>query len=357
MNFGIIGTGNGARDFIIGLSFVPGAKVVAVGSRSLERSQAFAQALGIGKAHGSYADLVADPQVQIVYIATQHDSHRADCLLALNAGKHVICEKPFALNATEAEEIFSLAKAKNLFCMEAMWMRFMPLILQAKAWVNEGRIGKVTHLRADFGYIADNGPKSRFFDAKAGGGALLDRGVYLLSLAQLVLGNPSGVQGSAHMERGVDAQSSYLLTYPSGATAALHASLIAQTTNEAIIYGEKGNILISAPLYRPHKLSIRYTSGGSALPDAARAIGAKEKIMANSLVKQLFFRVATPLKSVLGGGKTTLQPWAGNGYNYEAAEAMRCIQAGKTESPLMPHRDTLEVMRVADMLREKWIKA
>jgi predicted dehydrogenase len=351
MNFGIIGTGNGARDFIIGLSFVPGARVAAVGSRSHERAQAFAQALGIPKAHGTYEALVNENDVQIVYIATQHDSHKADCLLALHAGKHVICEKPFALNANEAEEIFAVAKAKNLFCMEAMWMRFMPLILQAKAWVDEGRIGKVTHLRADFGYIADHGPKSRFYDAKAGGGALLDRGVYLLSLAQLILGNPTKVQASAKMDRGVDAHSSYLLNYPSGATAALHASLIAQTTNEAVIFGDKGNIVISTPLYRPHEIRIVQTSGGSALPDAARGLGAKEKIMANSLVKQFFFRVATPLKSVLGGGQKTLQPWQGNGYNYEAAEAIRCITAGKYESPLMPQRDTIDVLRVADAIR------
>jgi predicted dehydrogenase len=352
MNFGIIGTGNGARDFIIGLTHVPGAQAVAVGSRSHERAQAFASALGIGAAHGSYEALVNDPKVQVVYIATQHDSHRADCLLALNAGKHVICEKPFALNAAEAEEVFALARSKNLFCMEAMWMRFMPLILQAKQWVDEGRIGKVYNLRSDFGYIADSGPKSRFYDPKAGGGALLDRGVYLLSLAQLILGNPTSVQGNAQLVRGVDAHSTYLLGYTNGASAMLHATLVAQTTNEAVIYGEKGNIVISAPLYRPHLIKILPTAGGEALPDAARGFGGKEKIMQTGLVKQIFFRVQGPLKSLIGSGKKLMQPWEGNGYNYEAAEAVNCIKAGKIESPLMAHTDTIEVLKVADRLRQ-----
>jgi predicted dehydrogenase len=354
MNFGIIGTGNGARDFIIGLHYAPGARAVAVGSRSESRAKAFASALGVAAAHGSYEALVNDPNVQIVYIGTQHDSHRADCLLALHAGKHVICEKPFALNATEAEEVFALAKSKGLFCMEAMWMRFMPMILEAQAWIAEGRIGKVTHLRADFGYIADAGPKSRFYDAKAGGGALLDRGVYLLSLAQLIMGNPSKVQGMAHQDRGVDAHSTYLLNYASGASAMLHASLVSQTTNEAVIYGEKGNITITAPLYRPFQISLQATSGGQALPDAARGFGGKEKLMHNGLVKQLFLRVATPLKNALRGGHKKVSPWQGNGYNYEAAEAIRCIKAGLQESPLMRHADTLAVMQTADQLRKSW---
>jgi predicted dehydrogenase len=354
MNFGIIGTGNGARDFIIGLSHVSGAQAVAVGSRSKERAQAFATALNIKAAHGTYEALVNDPNVQIVYIATQHDSHRADCLLALQAGKHVICEKPFALNAVEAEEVFEVARVKKLFCMEAMWMRFMPLILHAKQWIDEGKIGKVHSLRADFGYIADNGPKSRFYDPKAGGGALLDRGVYLLSLAQLILGNPTTVQGNARMERGVDAHSTYLLGYTNGASAMLHATLVAQTTNEAVIYGEKGNIVIAAPLYRPHLIKIQGTGGGNALPDAARGYGGKEKIMQNGFVKQLFFRVQGPLKSLMGGGKKVMQPWEGNGYNYEAAEAVNCIRAGKTESTMMAHADTLEVLKVADKLRQSW---
>jgi predicted dehydrogenase len=153
------------------------------------------------------------------------------------------------------------------------------------------------------------------------------------------------------LERGVDAHTTALLSYAGGATAALHATLVAQTTNEAVIYGEKGNITITAPLYRPHQIKLQATSGGAALPDAARSFGGKEKLMQHGLVKQLFFKLALPLKSVIGGGgyKVT-QPWQGNGYNYEAAEAVRCIKAGLIESPLMPHQDTIAVMRVADAL-------
>jgi predicted dehydrogenase len=354
MNFGIIGTGNGARDFIIGLNHVPQAKAVAVGSRSESRAKTFANALGIPAAHGTYTGLVNDPSVQIVYIATQHDSHYADCMLALNAGKHVLCEKPFALNAAQAKEIFDLAKSKSLFCMEAMWMRFMPLVLEAKAWVDQGKIGKVQALRADFGYIADTGPQSRFYDAKAGGGALLDRGVYLLSLAQLILGNPTMVQGSAQIVRGVDAHSTYLLNYANGASAMLHASLVAQTSNEAVIYGEKGTITIQSPFYRPHLLSISPSAGGQALPDAARGLGSKEKLMQTGLVKQLFFRLQKPMKNLLGKEKTSLKPWEGNGYNYEAAETVRCIANKAVESPLLSHADTIAVLEVADTLRQNW---
>ena len=350
MNFGIIGTGNGARDFIIGLNHVQGAKAVAVGSRSESRAKSFAQALGIPNAHGTYEALVNDDAVQVVYIATQHDSHYADCVLALQAGKHVLCEKPFALNANEASEIFALAKSKGLFCMEAMWMRFMPLVLEAKAWIDAGRIGKVHSLRADFGYIADAGPQSRFYDPKAGGGALLDRGVYLLSLAQLILGNPTKVQGQAQMIRGVDAHSSYLLGFANGESASLHASLVSQTSNEAVIFGEKGIITIQAPFYRPHQLSFQATSGGQVLPDAARGIGAKEKLMQTGVAKQLFFR----LKNAIGKPKTQLKPWSGNGYNYEAAETVRCIEAKLLESPLMPHADTIQVMKIADLLRSQF---
>jgi predicted dehydrogenase len=354
-NWGIIGTGNGARDFTIGLKSLPNAKAVAVGSRTPARAQEFAQAMGISASHGTYEALVNDPEVQMVYIATPHHSHFADCMLALKAGKPVLCEKPFAMNADEARQIFKYAKENKLFCMEAMWMRFMPLVLQAKKWIDEDRIGQPLSVVADFGYVAPQAGDNRFFNPSFGGGALLDRGVYLLSLAQMILGKPHRIAANAKMSvSGVDAHSAYFLQYASGASAQLQASLIAQASNQAVIMGEKGTIIIHEPFYRPHKVSISLHPNPPMANATVRPLGFGEKVKQNTLVKQVFFRIGSGLKQVLRPPKNILQPWESNGYQYEAAEVMRCLALGLIESPMMPVQDSIEVLEVADEIRKIW---
>ena len=220
IRWGILGTGWMARHFASGLQFLPEAKLLAVGSRSLGRAQEFARQFNLPFAHGDHAALANNSEVDVVYIATPNNKHKEDCFLCLNAGKAILCEKPFAINATESREIIALARQKGLFCMEAMWMRFMPLGQKVKELVEQGTIGDICMMSADFGYPVEFSPENRFFNPQLGGGALLDRGVYGLSLAFQLLGAPSGIASQASIGKsGVDEQMATILSYPQGALA------------------------------------------------------------------------------------------------------------------------------------------
>jgi predicted dehydrogenase len=314
VRWGILGAGNIAGSFAEGLQVLPDAALVAVGSRSQEKAAAFAARFGGGaRAHGSYEELASDPDVDAVYVATPHTFHLEHTLLALAHGKAVLCEKPFALNLGEAEVMVAEARARHLFLMEAMWTRLLPHVERAVTMAQEGALGEVRQLTADFGFRAAFDPRSRLFDPALGGGGLLDVGVYPLWLAQAVFGEPEEVAAFARLgETGVDEEISVLLRYPGGQTAALQAANRLQTPHEATIIGTEGYLRLLPSWWRPSHL--------------------------------VFHRP--------GRDPERLEvPSEGNGYNYEAAEVGRCLRAGRLESDRLPLASTLSVMRTMDRIR------
>jgi predicted dehydrogenase len=316
VRWGILGTGSIARQFVRGLTSLPQAEMLAVGSRSRASAQEFADKRNVPRRYASYDDLTSDPDVDVVYIATPHPFHAENATLCLEAGKAVLCEKPFCVNAAEAERVVELAREKGLFIMEGMWTRFFPLMEEVRRLVAEGAIGEVRMLNVDFGFRADPDPASRLFDQRLGGGALLDVGVYCVSFASMVLGRPSGFVGLQHLgETGVDEQASVVLEHEGGRLANLSIGIRTTTPQEATIMGTEAFVRIHAPWWRPTSMTIS--------------------------------RPGTE-------DETVRVPVSGNGFNYEAAEVMRCLEAGKTESDVMPLDETISVMRTMDRIRAAW---
>jgi len=314
--WGIMGTGGIAKAFAEALKQSNDAKLLAIGSRTKQSAEDFGVALGIPRRYGSYEEIAADPDIDIMYIATPHPFHKNNTLLSLQAGKAVLCEKPFAINAQEADEMIRYARDKHLFLMEAMWSRFFPLMFEMKKILEEGIIGIPQILTADFGIHPRYDPKGRFFNLALGGGALLDVGVYLVSLASMILGVPSKINSFASFSKtGVDEQSAIILSYPDGQMAILHASLLARTPREATIVGSDGQLRIHSPCWFPNSMSIKGTKKG------------------NKLVEL---------------------PYEGTGYHYEAEEAMRNIRSNKLESDIMPLDETLQIMQTLDDIRTQW---
>ena len=356
IRWGIVGTGGIARGFADGLKALPDATLQAVASRTLDKAERFARGVGAVRGHGSYAALYADPEIDAVYIATPHHRHKDDCLQCLEAGKPVLCEKPFTVNAAEAREVAAKAREKDVFCMEAMWMRFMPLVQEAKRQVTSGALGEVRLLLADFAYPVAYDPKGRFFDPAKGGGALLDRGVYCLSLAYYLFGPPAQIVSQAgRAATGVDEQSAYTLSYPDGKLAVLYSGLRVRSTNTATIVGTQGRLTLTEPFIAPSHLRLlsyeepapESESGGG---NAGGGIAARLK--QNPLAVALY-RAA---KKATGGGEGVITlPVTGNGYNYEAAEVMRCLREGKIESQIMPLDETIQIMETMDKLRSEWV--
>ncbi len=353
IRWGILGTGTVARDVAQSFAYVADAELAAVGSRSIDTARAFASRFGIPKAYGSYDELLADDDIDVVYIATPHDRHRDDCLKCFDAGKAVLCEKPFTLNAAQALEVVSAAREKNLFCMEAMWMRFVPLVRKVRELVEAGEIGHVQMIRADFGYPTWYDPENRFFSLNRGGGSLMDRGIYTLSLARFILGDHENMKSSATIgPTGVDHQSACLLEYPNGAIADLSSTLTTYGTNEAVIMGTRGQIRIHDPFYRPSRISLSQFEEPCAPTASLDGGGFKQKLKDNPLVSKLH-RMATPLLDLLRGGAIS-QPFPGNGYQFEIEEVTQCLQQGETESSIMPLDDTLAIMETMDEMRASW---
>ena len=356
--WGIFGTGFIAGEFARGLKALPKAQLLGISSRNPANAQTFAQIFQVPKVYDSYEQLVKDPAIDVVYIATPNHTHKDLCLLCLQAGKPVLCEKPFALNAQEAREIIDVARRQQLFCMEAMWMRFMPLINKVKQLIEDGVIGEVKMLTAEFGYPIAYDPKSRFFQPQYGGGALLDRGVYGLSLAYYLFGKPSAITSQAiFAPSGIDEQSSMLLNYDSGKLAILSQSLSTYSSNQAIIMGTTGKIIIHQLFIKPEKISvIKFARLTQSYPSGIVAPSFKQKLMAtvkqNPLVRRLYIR----LSGLIQADKVTdiVQILEGNGYNYEAIEVMNCLQTGKLESVTMPLDETLAIMETVEQIMSQW---
>ncbi len=317
LRWGIMGTGTIAHKMVEGLLALPDAEVEAVGSRSQATADAFAEEYGIPRRHASYEALAADPEVDVVYIASPHSCHRDNTLLALRGGKHVLCEKPFAINRREAEEMAAEARARGLFLMEAMWTRFLPAMCHTRRWLAEGQIGAPRIVYADFGFQEAYDPASRLFDPAFGGGALLDVGVYAVSFAAMVFGSaPNRITGLADLcENGADGVNAAVLGYPGGGLAVLSSAVLAETPQEARIIGPRGSILVPSPFW---------------CSDRAR-LTTPEMVMEEVDVS-----------------------CEGNGYTHQAREVMEGIRAGRTESDIMPLDETLEIMGTLDALRALW---
>ncbi len=234
IRWGILGTGGIARKFATGLQALDDAALVAVGSRSAETADRFADQFGAPRRHASYAALAADPEVDAIYVATPHSLHQENSLLCLEAGKPVLVEKPFTINAQEARALIDAARARRVFLMEAMWTRYIPLMVEVRRLLAEGAIGEVRMVAADFGYRTRYDPASRAFDPALGGGGLLDVGVYPISLASMIFGNAARIASLAHLgETGVDEQSAFLLGYEEGQLAVLYTAVRTTTPQEA----------------------------------------------------------------------------------------------------------------------------
>ncbi|MGB2571962.1 Gfo/Idh/MocA family protein [Micromonospora citrea] len=313
--WGILATGHIAGRFAEDLRLVPGAELVAVGSRTPESAERFAARHGAARWYGSWTELAADEQVDVIYVATPHAAHYEATRVCLDAGRAVLVEKPFTLDLPTSAELVETARARGVFLMEAMWMRTNPLILRLTQLVAEGAIGEVTGVRADFGAAGPFPPEHRMRARALGGGALLDLGVYPVSLAHLLLGVPQHVHAWAKLgPEGVDENTGIVLGYDSGAVATLSCGMVGATPLTASITGTTGRIDLPEPFFRP----------GSAVLHRA---GAEPETFTDELV--------------------------GGGYQYEAAEVQRCLAAGLTESPLVPHSATLEVMALLDGIRQR----
>ncbi|MEL6496603.1 MAG: Gfo/Idh/MocA family oxidoreductase [Cyanobacteria bacterium J06623_7] len=357
IRWGIIGTGFIAGEFARGLSFVPDAQLLGVASRTAAKAKTFSQVFQVPRFYESAAELAQDADIDVVYIGTPNYTHRDLSLLCLEAGKPIVCEKPFAINALEAQEVIELARRQQLFCMEAMWMRFMPLIQQVKQAIAQGDLGQIKMLTANFGYVVNGNSSSHFNTLERGGGVLLDRGIYGLSLAYYLLGEPLTIQSQANLlPTGVDEQSAMLLNYADGALALLSQSLSTETINQATIAGSKGRITIEELFIMPEKIAVSSfpETTETAFPSPLIPLSAKQKLVRkikqNPLVRRTYISLAGLLKSP----SITIHPLKGNGYNYEAAEVVRCLQAGKLESEIMPLDETLKIMQAMDLIRSQW---
>ncbi|EFG65367.1 Gfo/Idh/MocA family protein [Streptomyces sp. SPB074] len=316
VRWGVLATGGIAATFAADLLTVPGAELVAVGSRTPEAARAFAERFTIPRAHGSWAALAADEEVDVVYVATPHSAHVEAARLCLEAGRGVLCEKPMALGARQAAGLVDLARTRDVFLMEAMWTYVNPLVRRLKLLVEEGAIGEVVSVEADFSVDGPFPADHRMVDPAQGGGALLDLGVYPVAFAQLLLGEPDGVRASAKLSaRGVDLQTGMLLDWANGAHALLRCGLLGAGPTRATVVGSAGRVEIAGDFFHPAAF-VLHRRGAEPVTYTAREEG------------------------------------GGEGYVPEAVEVTRCLREGLTESPLVPLEGTLAVLRTLDRVRE-----
>lgn len=308
IRWGIAGTGSMAKAFIPDFAHVPDAEVVAIGSRTAARAAEFAAQQGVPGAH-TYRDLL-DSDVDVVYVATPHPQHHALALAAIEAGKAVLVEKAFTATLAGAREVVHAARTRGVFCMEAMWTRLQPAAVRARELIAAGEIGDVFMVQADLGAFRTYDPTSRLFDPALGGGATLDLGVYVISVAQHFLGTPDRVTASGtRYPNGTDASVAIHLGYDDGRAASLVCSLASETGGRAIVMGTGGSIELAPRFHHPTMLVVRRNGRPAEEFDL---------------------------------------PASGRGYAHEIAEVGRCLDAGLLESPVMSLDDTLGVQWVME---------
>ena len=315
MNVGILGAGRIAGTLAQTMAGMKTVKLYAVGARSLERAQAFAKEYKAEKAYGSYEELVSDPAVDLVYIATPHSHHAEHAELCINHGKPVLCEKAFTMNASQAEKIIELSRSKGVFLTEAIWTRYMPSRKIINDVINSGIIGKIRVLTANLSYTMTQ--KERIVEPALAGGALLDVGVYTLNFAAMHFGTDiERIESSVQMtDKGVDGLESITIFYRDGKMAVLNAGIYTRSDRKGIFYGEKGYIIVEN-INNPQSISV--------FDDSDRLI------------------------------KKIEVPPQITGYEYELLECEKCLAEGKTESDSMPLADSLYMMKQMDGLRKDW---
>jgi predicted dehydrogenase len=317
VRFGILGTGGIAAAFVTDMWAVPGAHVAAVGSRSAHSAERFGEVYQVPRRHSSYQDLVEDDEVDVVYVATPHPWHAENALAAIAQGKHVLVEKPFTMNADEARGVVTAAREKGVFCMEAMWTRFLPHTVKIRELVADGAVGDVRTAVVDHGQYFAPDPTHRLFAPELGGGALLDLGVYVVSWAQMLLGTPISVTSASDPAfTGVDGQTSAILRYPDGVHAVVTCTLWAATARRAWVSGTEGTIDVHPVFYAPTTFTLQR-------------------------------RGADPERFNLEPGLDG----PGKGLRFEALEVVRCVTTGLTESPRMTLDETVSIMQTLDAIR------
>ena len=320
----ILGPGRIAQSFAKDLSLVPDAELAAVGSRSQERAAAFAEEYGAATAYGSYEELLADDSVDAVYVASPHALHVEHVTAALEAGKHVLCEKPITLRASDAEALFALARSRDRLLMEAMWTACHPVVLAIAHQLRAGTFGTPRLLHAEMGFVVDLPPEDRLLDPELGAGALLDMGIYPLTVAHLFFGEAEQLTATAHLsDSGIDLDIAIAGRYPGGALATMTASMTSHSAHRAELGTDRGRMVIDE-FFHPEAGVFTPVLEGST----------------NDLIEH-----GEPVR-VEGG-----EPVLGRGMAHEAIEFQRCLAEGLLESPLVPHAQTLTIMRQMDDLR------
>ena len=313
-NWGILGPGGIARAFATDLKTLAGHSVAAVGSRTLSNAEEFVSTFG-GKAYGSYEELVADESVDAIYVATPHPAHKENVIAALNAGKPVLCEKPFAVNAQEAQEMVAAAVANNVALMEAMWSRFLPHYALVREIVASGILGKILTVHADHGQRLADQNIPRLVDPLLAGGALLDLGIYPVSFAHMILSNPTKITASGVLtDRGVDGQTSMIFDYSSGAQAILNTTMLEQTPCRAVVAGVNGRLEIDRVFYSPTSMRVSLFDG---------------------TVKQY------------------PNTYVGHGIREQADEFKQLVLSGKQQSEILNWKDTVDIMKTLDAVRSQ----
>jgi predicted dehydrogenase len=342
------GCGAMARSFAIDLLATRGSVLASVASRTPERAQRFANDFGGATVRANLAALIEDADVDVVYVSTPPATHLDDSLAVLSAGKGLLCEKPLAMDARQAEQIADAARRSGVFCMEAMWMRFVPVIQAARQLVSEGAIGAPQFMTANFSY-QEAGERLRYLcDPAKGAGSLLDRGVYPLHLALAVLG-PASVAGASFRKShgGMDAQASFILQHASGAQSQLVSSFLATGTNDAIISGDAGLIHIRAPFYKAERLMLYPRKAAGAGSQGGKSSTSRKPV--NAVVRRIGRHIRPFVDSLRS--RTISKPFPGSGYQFEIGEVASCIREGRTQSNVVPLQESVEVMRLVDGIR------
>ncbi len=315
INWGIIGLGNIANHFAKDLALVPNANLRAVASRTKQKAKEFAKVHHAEKAYGSYKKLFKDDSIDIIYIATPHDSHASLSIAAMKAGKAVLCEKPLAVNTKQVKKMIKTAKKKQVFMMEAFWSKFNPSVKQSIDLAKNGRIGAVNYVNVDFCFHKEAPAESRMFNLDLAGGALLDVGVYPVFLAYSIFGKPNKILATARFhETGADIQTAAILKYKKG-IANVFCGFASESDTIAKIYGTKGRIYIDSRWHEAQSYRIVDGSGSNQ----------KQEIKVN--------------------------PTRGKGFTYEIEECMKCLNDGQLESDLWSHKNSLELITIIDEIR------
>lgn len=310
IKWGIIGLGNIAHQFATDLLLAADADLLAAASRDILKADEFAAKYNAAKAYDSYEALFADQEVDIVYIATPHDSHAELSIKALESGKHVLCEKPIALSYKDAERMIEASKKHNKFFMEAFWTRFIPAVQDVLVKVGSGIIGEANYIKADFAFIGNDAGGSRLFD-KNRGGALFDIGVYPLFFSYIVFGIPKEIMAKAvYHKNGIDLQTSMILQYDK-AQAVLHSSIVSESDMKAIIGGTKGRIELNSPWF---------------MADGYSVFKNEQEVVYNL-------------------------PTLGKGYAHEIIECNNCVRNNQIESKLWSHQNSLDLSRMVEEIK------